>query len=145
MVEKTVDPLMHGVIIPIPTGEMLGARPRAGHGHALMGAGGPAAHHRIGHFGVELQAEGLGAFHDKSLFGENVALGQRGGGGRDVKAVTMPMIDMAGPLQTGLLTEGKTVLRGAQRIIADLGHAFLMGINARAGAFGKQLRTQAEA
>ena len=112
MVKKAVDPLMDGAVIAIPAGKMFRARTSAGHGHAFMGAGCPAAHHRIGHFGMKLQTEGLGALHDKGLLGKNVPLGQWGRGGRDIKAVPMPMIDVTGPLQAGLLAEGEAVLCG---------------------------------
>ena len=66
MAEKTVNPLMDRVIVLEPAVEMLLTGARTGHRHALIGACGPAAHHRIGHFGVELQAEG--AFDINTVF-----------------------------------------------------------------------------
>src|SRR5499427_10198778 len=74
--EERREPRTDGGIVDRPLGEMRGTPLGAGHLHAGVAAGGPAAHHRVGHLGVELDRVGSGAVAHR-LHPEDVALGEQ--------------------------------------------------------------------
>src|SRR5690606_28772840 len=83
--------------------------------HAMCAADGPAAHHHVRDFRVELDAEGVVAVTE-SLARKCVALGQASRTRRQLETLAMPLIDMIGPDRR----HRAALLGRADRIIADL-------------------------
>jgi len=64
---------------------------------------------------------------------------------RAVEAVAMPLIDRAGPGEAGGLRMGVPGLGDRKRVIADLGPALAVGVDARAHLLGQHLGAEADA
>ncbi len=120
-------------------GKMLMPRPRARRIHVVVTARGPAMHHRVGHVGMKLEAEGVAAL--ERLHGKIVALREQLGAMRQLKAFAMPVIDVIGPVRA----DGIAGRCGADRVIADLGDALRMRRDPGAELLGQHLRAEADA
>ena len=120
-------------------GDMLGALLGARKFHAMSAAHQPAIHHGVGDLGVELQRV-TGAIA-KRLHRESIAFGQQFAAGRQVEALAMPLIDVIGPIGA----DHPPSLRWADRVIADLGVALRMRIDAAAEMVRHHLRAEADA
>ncbi|GCC43755.1 hypothetical protein chiPu_0027705 [Chiloscyllium punctatum] len=125
---------MHGA-----PGEVLMDRLRARRIQPRATARGPAMHHRVGHIGMELQAEGvaeLERLHREIIAGRKQvrAVGQS-------KALAMPMIDARRPVRA----KGAARVRRTDRVVTDLDTALRMRRDARAELPRQHLRTEADA
>ena len=97
MIEEAVEPTPDGGIVFKPAAQMGVTRLGAGHRHALMRPHCPAAHHRVGHFGVELQTPRR-LTDAKGLMAKIFALGERLAAFGEVEpAFAVPLIDGAWP------------------------------------------------
>src|SRR5437764_15381519 len=105
-----------------------------------MPARGPPAHHGVGHVGMKLQREG-GAAVTKRLHREGIALRQQVGADRQVEALAMPLVNL---LRPGIAHRAADLGR-PDRVVADLGVAVGMAIDAAAEMVREHLRTEADA
>ena len=128
-----------GVVHQAPF-EMQFARLGVGQRHALVAAGGPAAHRGVGHVHVELLREGSTAVAER-LHRKRIALGQHGGLVRQVEALAVPLIDMIGPV----LADGAAIGGRPDRVIADLGVAVGVLVDPGAEMLRQHLRAEADA
>src|ERR1700692_3505892 len=93
---------------------MLVARARARQFEARVPTRRPAMHHRVGHIGMELEAEAM--FRSERLHREVAAFRQQLATGGKLKSFAVPVIDMIGPMRANPEPRG----RGADRVIPDL-------------------------
>src|SRR5262245_2741102 len=105
-----------------------------------MAARGPPAHHGVGHVGMELQREGAAAVTE-GLHREGIALRQQVRAERQVEALAMPLINL---LRPGIAHRAAD-LGWPNRVVADLGVAVWMTINAATEMVREHLRTEADA
>ena len=108
--------------------------------HALVAARGPAAHHGVGDVQVELEREGRAAVAER-LHRKRIALGQQHRAVRQVEALAVPLIDVVGPVRQIARPAGGR----PDRVIADLGVALGMLVDARAEMVRQHLRAEADA
>ena len=102
------------------SGEMLMTLTRARRIHPVVAARGPAMHHRVGHVGMKLEAEGMAG--PECLHREIVALGEQFGATRQLKSLAMPVVDALRPVRAERMSgRGRT-----DRVVADLGAALRM-------------------
>ena len=127
------------VIVDRALGKVRGALLGAGQLHAGVTARGPAAHHRVGDLGVELDAIGGRAVAQR-LHPEDIALGEQLCAVRQLETLAVPLIDDLGPVAADIVG----VLGHADRIIADLRLAFRMRGDARTEMLGQHLGAQAD-
>ena len=129
-------------VVLMPAFKMLLAGLRAGQLQLLRAAHRPAAHHLIGHFGVELQRQSLVAIAI-GLGGEIVAArGDQLRAVRQIEPVAMPLIDLSRKRR------GAKLVRAGfrrQRKIADLAAPVGKAENPCAERFGEHLRAKANA
>ena len=76
MIEEMHEPVLHRVIVHPAILEMRGTGFRSRQHHAVLTANHPAAHHCVGNFGMELDAEGVLAMA-KGLNLKGVTLGEQ--------------------------------------------------------------------
>src|SRR5690349_9973418 len=96
----------------------------AGHFHPLLPADGPAAHHRVRHFGMKLDRVGMIALAER-LHRKGIALGEQRRAARQFEALAVPLIDVIRPD----LAEAAPVGRRADRVIADLDMTFAVEVD----------------
>src|SRR5262249_13641979 len=140
MVEEVGEPRADGEVVDRAVLEMRGALFGARHGHALLAARGPSAHHGVRNFRVELNAVGAPAVAER-LHREGVAFGEQFRSGRQLEALAMPLIDVIGPVGA----DEKPRASRADRVIAALDLAFRMNVDARAEVTRQHLRAEADA
>jgi hypothetical protein len=116
-------------------GALLGARQF----HPVLPADGPAAHHRMRHFGVKLDRVGVIALPER-LHREGIALGQQRGTARQIEALAMPLIDMIRPD----LADLAALERRPDRVIADLDMALAVEIHPSAKMPRQHLAAEAD-
>src|ERR1700722_2766622 len=119
-------------------GKVLVTRMRARRVEASCATRGPAAHHRVGHVGMKLKAEGMseanGLHREVAPFGEQLAAHGK------LKSLTVPVIDLIGPVRGNL----ESSLRGTDRIIAHLDAAAGMRRHAGTEVHREHLRAEAD-
>jgi hypothetical protein len=120
--------------------EMLVAGFCARQGKALVPPRGPAAHHRVGHLGMKLDAVGRSPVA-KCLHLEDIAFGEEVGPGGQVEAFSVPLIDDLRPS----LHHAVACRHDPDRIIADLRLAFGVKADRRAEVPGQHLGAEADA
>src|SRR6478752_4425365 len=105
-----------------------------------MAARGPPAHHGVGHVGMELQREGGSAVTER-LHREGIALRQQVRAERQVETLAMPLVNL---LRPGI-AHGAADIGRPDRVVADLGVAVGMTIDAAAEMVREHLRAETDA
>src|SRR6476620_12505151 len=111
-----------------------------GQQRALMPARGPPAPPRVRHIGMELQRIGRAAVTE-GLHRERIALGQQFPAERQVEAFAMPLVDLLRPGIADVAPD----LGWPDRVIADLGVAVGVLVDAAAEMVRQHLRAEADA
>ena len=125
VVKEGVEPAGHVGIVHVAAFDLALPILRSGQGKALGGPDGPAAHHGVSDFRVELQAERARTDADR-LGREIVAGGERFGARRAIESFAMPVIHVARPRHAPAVRDRVTGFCRDERVIADLGAAARM-------------------
>src|ERR1700687_2039550 len=89
-IDEFLQPGALGHVAHRAVGEGVIARPRARQFEPRMAARGPAMHHRVGHVGMKLEAEGM--VEPKRLDRKVAALREQFGAGRKLKSLAVPVV-----------------------------------------------------
>ena len=134
----------HVRIVEVPSLDLPGPVLRTRRRQTFGRHHGPPADHRVGHFRMELKAEG--AWTHANGLGRKIVAGRQGvGPDGTIEAFAMPVIDMARPARAPRFAQGFSGRRGHQWVIADLRAPFRMLPHRRAQMLREHLRPEAQA
>src|ERR1700722_17783972 len=125
-----------------PAAEVLGPAQGSGPRQTLSATMGPAAHHVIGDFRVELQADCMQAVTIGLVWEISPTNSEEFGALRQIEAVRMPLIDRARERGRAQLIANE---RGLDRVIANLATLVVVAEYSRAECSRQHLCAKAEA